>query len=73
MPPFGPVKRHELIRYLRQLGFSGPYAGGRHQFMVRKNLRLHIPNPHSREIGRNLLSKILQEAGIDKTEWEKLS
>ena len=24
MPRFGPVKRQDLIRYLRQLGFAGP-------------------------------------------------
>jgi hypothetical protein len=24
MPPFAPIKRKELIRQLRKLGFSGP-------------------------------------------------
>jgi hypothetical protein len=33
MPRFGPIGRQDLIRYLRQIGFEGPYAGGRHQFM----------------------------------------
>jgi predicted RNA binding protein YcfA (HicA-like mRNA interferase family) len=46
MPTLGPIKRRELIRYLRQLGFSGPYAGGNHEFMKRGNLKLPIPNPH---------------------------
>ncbi len=27
MPVFGPIKRSDLIRYLKQLGFIGPYAG----------------------------------------------
>jgi len=35
MPPFGPVKRRDLIRNLRELGFEGPYSGGRHEFMVK--------------------------------------
>jgi len=35
MPRFGPVKRQDLIRYLRELGFEGPYVGGRHQYMVK--------------------------------------
>ena len=30
MPRFGPVKRSDLIRYLKELGFQGPYEGGRH-------------------------------------------
>ena len=33
MPPFGPIERRELIRYLRKLGFEGPYAGGRHEYV----------------------------------------
>lgn len=72
MPTFGPIKRHDLIKYLRQLGFDGPYSGGKHQFMVKGNLRVRIPNPHKREIGKNLLQKILREAGIDRAEWEAL-
>jgi hypothetical protein len=31
MPRFGPIKRRRLIRYLRELGFEGPYVGGKHQ------------------------------------------
>lgn len=72
MPPFGPIKRHELISYLHQFGFAGPYAGGKHQFMVRGNLRLRIPNPHQSDIGRQLLSAILKQADIDRTAWENL-
>jgi predicted RNA binding protein YcfA (HicA-like mRNA interferase family) len=60
MPRFGPVKRSDLIRYLKELGFQGPYEGGRHQFMIRGQLKLRIPNPHGSDIGRDLLSKILR-------------
>ena len=35
MPAFGPIKRSDLIRNLRKLGFEGPYTGGKHQYMVR--------------------------------------
>ncbi len=35
MPPFGPVKRKDFVRYLGRLGFAGPYSGGKHQFMVK--------------------------------------
>ncbi len=72
MPQLRPIKRNDLINYLRQLGFSGPYAGGKHQFMIRDKLRLTLPNPHQSDIGINLLNKILKQAGILKEDWEKL-
>ena len=46
MPRFGSISRKELIRHLRQLGFDGPYSGGKHQFMLKGELTLRIPNPH---------------------------
>jgi len=62
-----------FIYYLKQFGFSGrPYSGGKHQFMIKDQLRLTIPNPHQSDIGINLLNKILRQAGISKEEWEKL-
>ena len=38
--PFGSIKRKDLIRALKQAGFEGPYAGGKHEFLVKGNLRL---------------------------------
>lgn len=72
MPRFGPIDRRDLIRYLRQLGFDGPHSGGNHQYMVRGTTRLMIPNPHRGDIGRGLLSRILQQAQISREEWERL-
>ncbi|MEW6094522.1 MAG: type II toxin-antitoxin system HicA family toxin [Chloroflexota bacterium] len=72
MPRFGPIKRNELVRALKKAGFDGPYAGGKHEFLVKGNLRLVLPNPHQGEIGRDLLVRILRQAGIDRAEWEKL-
>jgi predicted RNA binding protein YcfA (HicA-like mRNA interferase family) len=72
MPKIGPIKRRELLYFLRQLGFLGPYSGGKHQFMVKGNLRVRIPNPHREDIGPNLLRAILREANIDMSEWENL-
>jgi predicted RNA binding protein YcfA (HicA-like mRNA interferase family) len=72
MPHFGAISRKELIAYLRQLDFEGPYSGGRHQFMVKGNRSIRVPNPHQADIGRELLSRILRQAGISKEEWEKL-
>ena len=45
MPALGPINRRELIRYLKQLGFSGPCSGGKHQYLVKGELRLYVPNP----------------------------
>ena len=72
MPHPGPIKRVELIKYLQILGFEGPYSGGKHQFMLKGVIRLRLPNPHRRDVGRELLSRILKQAGIDKDSWEKL-
>jgi len=72
MPRLGPITRRDLIRHLRQLGFDGPYSGGRHQFMVKGDITLSIPNPHHADIGREFLARILRQAGIDKAVWEKL-
>jgi len=33
MPRIGSIKRKELIKHLKKLGFHGPYSGGKHQFM----------------------------------------
>ena len=72
MPAFGPIKRKDLIRYLRQLGFDGPYSGKKHQFMVWETRTIRIPNPHQGDIGKELLIRILRQAGISRDEWESL-
>jgi len=72
VPRLGPIKRVELIRYLQILGFEGPYSGGKHQFMLKGVIRLRLPNPHRADVGKELLSRILKQAGIDKDSWEKL-
>jgi len=72
MPTFGPVSRKELIRRLRAMGFDGPYSGGKHSFMLKGRLTLTVPNPHRGDIGRELLARILRQAGITRQEWEKI-
>lgn len=73
MPPLRPTKRRDLILYLRQLGFEGPYSGGNHQFMVKDDITLRLPNPHQSDIGVELLIRILRQARIDRSLWESLS
>ena len=72
MPHFGPVKRRDLIGYFKVLGFDGPYSGGKHQFMVRGQTTIRIPNPHEGDIGRDLLSRILKQSQVTREEWERL-
>jgi predicted RNA binding protein YcfA (HicA-like mRNA interferase family) len=72
MPPFGPLKRKDLLRSLRQFGFDGPYSGGKHQFMAKGDITIRVPNPHQADIGRELLARILRQSGISRDEWEKL-
>jgi predicted RNA binding protein YcfA (HicA-like mRNA interferase family) len=72
MPKLGPIKRRDLIRYLGKLGFEGLYPGGNHQFMVKGNFIIYIPNPHEGDISKALLSRLLVKAGIDRKVWEEL-
>lgn len=72
MPKFGPLKRKDLIYFLKRLGFEGPFPGSKHEFMRGRGTRLTLPNPHESEIDRALLAAILREAKIDRKEWENL-
>ena len=72
MPPFGPIRRSDLIRALKAAGYAGPEAGGKHAVMRRGNVTLIIPNPHRGDIRKNLLARLLRQGGIDREEWERL-
>ena len=65
-----PVSRREFIRRLLRLGFDGPFSGGRHEFLVRNEIRQILPNPHSGEISVALLTRLLAQAGVTRDEWE---
>lgn len=72
MPHLGSIKRKDLIRFLKTLGFQGPYSGGKHQFMIKGSVTLRVPNPHHSDVGKELLTRILKQAKIDKEIWERL-
>lgn len=72
MPKFGPIKHKDLIRCLKLIGFAGPYSGGKHPFMIKDAKTITIPNPHKDEIGKELLSRVLRQAGVSKEEWERI-
>jgi predicted RNA binding protein YcfA (HicA-like mRNA interferase family) len=69
MARLGPLSWGELVRRLREIGFEGPYAGGRHPQMRRGELTLVLPNPHGGDIGVGLLVRILHQAGVTREEW----
>lgn len=65
------ISRRELIRKFRSLGYEGPFSGGRHQFMVKGQKKIRIPNPHgSGDIHKSLIKEILRQAGISNDEWD---
>lgn len=66
------ISWRNLVQMLRRFGFDGPYSGGRHLFMTKGLLKLHIPNPHRDEISKHLLSEILRQAEISSTDWNKM-
>jgi predicted RNA binding protein YcfA (HicA-like mRNA interferase family) len=72
MPPFKPVKRKELIKALKEAGFDRPFTGGRHEFLVKGELRLILPSPHQSDNSKHLLARILRQANLTREEWEKL-
>jgi predicted RNA binding protein YcfA (HicA-like mRNA interferase family) len=69
MSKLSPVSWNSLVKRLRELGFDGPYAGGKHPQMRRDNLTVIIPNPHEGDIGVGLLSRLLRQAGVSREEW----
>lgn len=71
MPRLTPVKQKELIKKLKLFGYQGPFAGGKHWFMIRNDVRLTLPNLHQKEIGIDLLRRILKQAEISVDEWIK--
>ncbi len=67
MPRLGPTKRKQLIKFLRDKGFDGPYGAANHSFMKLEALKIRVPNT---DIDRELLRRILRQAGISESDWE---
>ena len=69
MSKLAPVSWKQFVQRLRELGFEGPYAGGRHPQMRRGDLTLILPNPHEGDIGIGFLRRLLNQAGVSREEW----
>ena len=65
-----PIHRRDFIKRLRKLEWEGPYSGGRHEFMVKGDFKVPIPNPHGRgEISVPMLKALLNEMEIETQKW----
>ena len=69
MPKMKSVSWRELVKGLKRFGFEGPYQSGKHPYMIKGNLTLTIPNPHSEDVSVDLLSRILKQSEINKEDW----
>ena len=69
MAKLSPISWSNLVKKLKKSGFNGPYHGGKHPYMVKGDLVLTLPNPHRKEVGVDLLTRILRQANIDKERW----
>jgi hypothetical protein len=76
MAGWNPIKRREFIRRLTVLGFTGPYSGTRHQFLVLGAHRQTIPTNTEYSVPqlRMLLRQVEAILGrkISADEWESL-
>lgn len=68
-----PISRREMIRRLREFGWRGPFAGGKHPIMQKNDQTIHIPNPHGGDIDWSLTKRILKQANIEIQDWDKLA
>jgi hypothetical protein len=66
-----PLSRRELIRKFRRLGFDGPISGGRHPYMEKGPLKVHITGEHQGDVTVALQKEILSHAGISTEEWDQ--
>lgn len=69
MPKLGPVSLRVFIARMRKSGFDGPYQEGKHPYMIKDSITLTVPNPHEGEISRDLLVRLLRQAGITRAQW----
>lgn len=75
MAGWHPLRRREFVRRLQVLGFSGPYHGTRHDFMVYGKKRQTVPsNPeYSVPQVKFLLRQVEVVLGrkISADDWER--
>jgi len=71
MPKLGPLSWSHFVKRMKGLGFKGPYQEGSHPYMIKGDLSITIPNPHGEDLSLDLLSRVLKQAGIKRSDWVK--
>jgi predicted RNA binding protein YcfA (HicA-like mRNA interferase family) len=66
------ISWRKMVQKFRRLGFDGPYSGGRHLFMIKRKLKVHISNPHKGNISKDLVMEILRQAEISPKDWDNV-
>ncbi|MBI5470227.1 type II toxin-antitoxin system HicA family toxin [Candidatus Kaiserbacteria bacterium] len=69
MPKLRPISWTLFVSRMKTFGFSGPYQEGKHPYMIKGAMTLTVPNPHEGDISRDLLMKVLRQAGISRSQW----
>lgn len=76
MPRWNPCKRSSFVQRLQRLGFTGPFAGTKHQFMVFGQHRLTIPSNSEYSVPqlRMLLREVATILGrtLSQSDWNDL-
>lgn len=76
MSRWSPCKRLDFLSRLKRLGFVGPFAGGRHQFLTWQHHRLAIPSNEEYSVPQLRLMLREVETVIGRTitlkEWNEL-
>jgi len=71
MPKLNPLSWTDFVHQMKRFGFKGPYQEGKHPYMIKDSISITIPNPHGEDISPDLLSRILRQAGIKRSDWTK--
>lgn len=67
-----PISRKELVRKLKRVGFSGPFSGAKHQYMLKNKLKIFIPNPHGKDIGLKIIKRVIVDISISDKDFYEL-
>ena len=64
-----PVTLKEFVSRMNELGYKGPFFGGKHPKKSKGNLTITIPNRHVADIGIGFLKRLLMQFEISNDEW----
>lgn len=73
MPKIIPLSRKTLIKKLRKLGFTGPFSATRHEYLIKINHKIFVPNTHgSKDVGVPIIAEIIKQLVIDRDDFLNL-